>query len=59
MQDIGLDDTEAEPSAQSGTEFIDIPAANTLHDTYGGIIPLCTNYMKQNWLAYLLHHQGH
>ena len=39
MQDIGLDDTEAEPSAQSGTEFIDILAADTPRDTYGGITP--------------------
>ena len=39
MQDIGLDDTEAEPSAQSGTEFIDIPAADTPCDTYGGVTP--------------------
>ena len=39
MQDIGLDDTEAEPPAQSGTEFIDILAADTPHDTYGGITP--------------------
>ena len=39
MQDIGLDDTEAEPPAQSGTEFIDIPAADTPCDTYGGITP--------------------
>ena len=39
MQDIGLDDTEAEPPAQSGTEFIDILAANTPRDTYGEITP--------------------
>ena len=39
MQDIGLDDTEAEPPAQFGTEFIDIPAADTPRDTYGGVIP--------------------
>ena len=39
MQDIELDDTEAKPSAQSGTKFIDIPAANTPCDTYGGITP--------------------
>ena len=39
MQDIGLDDTEAEPPAQSGTEFIDILAANTPCDTYGGVTP--------------------
>ena len=39
MQDIGLDDTEAEPPAQSGTEFIDIPAADTPRDTYGGVTP--------------------
>ena len=40
MQDIELDDTEAKPSAQSGTEFIDIPAANTPCDTYGEVTPL-------------------
>ena len=39
MQDIGLDDTEAKPPAQSGTEFIDILAANTPCDTYGGVTP--------------------
>ena len=39
MQDIGLDDTEAEPPAQSGTEFIDILAADTPCDTYGGVTP--------------------
>ena len=40
MQDIGLDDTEAEPPAQSGTEFIDILAADTPCDTYGRVTPL-------------------
>ena len=39
MQDIGLDDTKAELLAQSGTEFIDILAADTPCDTYGGITP--------------------
>ena len=39
MQDIGLDDTEAKPPAQSGTEFIDILAADTPCDTYGGVTP--------------------
>ena len=39
MQDIGLDDTEAEPPAQSGTKFIDILAADTPHDTYGEVTP--------------------
>ena len=40
VQDIGLDDTEAEPPAQSGTEFIDILAADTPCDTYGRVTPL-------------------
>ena len=39
MQDIELDDIKAKPPAQSGTEFIDIPAVNTPCDTYGGITP--------------------
>ena len=39
VQDIGLDDTEAKPPAQSGTEFIDIPAADTPCDTYGEVTP--------------------
>ena len=39
MQDIGLDDTEAKPPAQFGTEFIDILAADTPYDTYGRVTP--------------------
>ena len=39
VQDIGLDDTKAESPIQSGTEFIDILAADTSHDIYGGVIP--------------------
>ena len=39
MQDIGLDNTKAELPAQSGIEFIDIPAADTPYDIYGGVTP--------------------
>ena len=40
MQDIELDDIETKLPAQFGTEFIDIPAANTPYDIYGRITPL-------------------